>query len=114
VKSNFKKQTVFVCEKPVIATPNNVSRDMFSLYYYSYIYAPNILVYYTVDVKTTKRFKFLGIKKSALIKENQIFPTLSYIVQNGAVAESYMANGLLIYGEIFGHSLIYKEALPHI
>jgi hypothetical protein len=24
-----------------------------------------------------------------------------------------MANGLLIYGEIFSHFLIYKEALPH-
>jgi hypothetical protein len=25
-----------------------------------------------------------------------------------------MTNGLLIYGEIFGHFLIYLEALPHI
>jgi hypothetical protein len=43
----------------------------------------------------------------ALIKkENQIF--LIYLeIQNGAVARSYMTNGLLIYGEIFAHFLIY-------
>ncbi len=34
-------------------------------------------------------------------------------IQNGAVAESYMTNGLLIYGEIFEHLRIDKEALPH-
>ncbi len=28
-------------------------------------------------------------------------------IQNGAVAKSYMTNGLLIYGEIFAHLLIY-------
>jgi hypothetical protein len=28
--------------------------------------------------------------------------------------KTYMTNGLLIYGEIFAHFLIYKEALPHI
>jgi hypothetical protein len=28
-------------------------------------------------------------------------------VQNGAVAKSCMTNGLLIYGEIFAHFLIY-------
>ncbi len=28
-------------------------------------------------------------------------------IQNGAVAKSYMTNGLLIYGEILGHFLIY-------
>ncbi len=28
--------------------------------------------------------------------------------------QSYMTNGLLIYGEIFAHFLIYQEALPHI
>jgi hypothetical protein len=27
-------------------------------------------------------------------------------IQNGAVAKSYMTNGLLIYGEIFAHFLI--------
>jgi hypothetical protein len=46
-------------------------------------------------------------------KENQNF--LKYKeIQNGAVAKSYMTNGLLIYGEIFEHFLIYYEALPHI
>ncbi len=28
-------------------------------------------------------------------------------IQNGAVAKSYMTNGLRIYGEIFAHFLIY-------
>ncbi len=28
-------------------------------------------------------------------------------IQNGAVAKSYMTDGLLIYGEIFAHFLIY-------
>jgi hypothetical protein len=39
-------------------------------------------------------------------KENQIFPIYQEI-QSGAVAKSYMTNGLLIYGEIFSHFLIY-------
>jgi hypothetical protein len=39
-------------------------------------------------------------------KENQIL--LKYKEnQSGAVAKSYMTNGLLIYGEIFAHFLIY-------
>jgi hypothetical protein len=46
-------------------------------------------------------------------KENQIFLTYKEI-QSGAVAKSYMTNGLLIYGEIFAHFSIYEEALPHI
>jgi hypothetical protein len=37
--------------------------------------------------------------------ENQIFLIYKEI-QNGAVAKSYMTNGLLIYGEIFAHFLI--------
>jgi hypothetical protein len=49
-------------------------------------------------------------------KENQIFLIYKEIL-NGAVAKSYMTNGLLnkilIYGEIFAHFLIYQEALPH-
>jgi hypothetical protein len=32
---------------------------------------------------------------------------LSKEIQNGAVAKSCMSNGLLIYGEIFAHFLIY-------
>ncbi len=39
-------------------------------------------------------------------KENQIFLIYKEI-QNGAVAKSYMTNGLLIYREIFSYFLIY-------
>ncbi len=39
-------------------------------------------------------------------KENQIFLIYKEI-QNGTVAKSYMTNGLLIYGEVFAHFLIY-------
>ncbi len=41
-------------------------------------------------------------------KENQI-SFLYKEIQNGAVAKSYMTNGLLIYGEIFAHFLIYMS-----
>jgi hypothetical protein len=37
-------------------------------------------------------------------KENQIF-LIYREIQSGAVAKSYMTNGLLIYGEIFSHFL---------
>jgi hypothetical protein len=37
-------------------------------------------------------------------KENQIF---LMEIENGAVAKSYMTNGLLIDGELFAHFLIY-------
>jgi hypothetical protein len=39
-------------------------------------------------------------------KENIIFLIYKEI-QNGAVAKSSMTNGLLTYGEIFAHFLIY-------
>ena len=39
-------------------------------------------------------------------KEKQIF-LIYREIQSGAVAKSYMTNGLLIYGEIFAHFLIY-------
>jgi hypothetical protein len=39
-------------------------------------------------------------------KENKIFLIYKEI-QNGAVAKSYMTNGLIICGEIFAHFLIY-------
>jgi hypothetical protein len=39
-------------------------------------------------------------------KENRIFLIYKEI-QSGAVAKSYMTNGLLMYGEIFAHFLIY-------
>jgi hypothetical protein len=46
-------------------------------------------------------------------KENQIF-LICKEIHNGAVANSYMTNGLLIYGEIFAHFLIYWDALPYL
>jgi hypothetical protein len=43
-------------------------------------------------------------------KENQIF-LIYREIQSGAVAKSYyITNGLLIYGEIFAHFLIYDFA----
>jgi hypothetical protein len=46
-------------------------------------------------------------------KENKIF--LKYKeIQSGAVAKSYMTNGLPIFTEIFAHVLTYLEALPQI
>jgi hypothetical protein len=39
-------------------------------------------------------------------KENQIFLIYKEI-HNGTVAKSYMTNGVLIYGEIFAHFLVY-------
>jgi hypothetical protein len=39
-------------------------------------------------------------------KENQTFLIYKEI-PNGAVAKSYMTNGLLIHGEIFEHFLLY-------
>ncbi len=39
-------------------------------------------------------------------KENLIFFIYKEI-QNGAVAKSYMSNGLPIYGDVFVHFLIY-------
>jgi hypothetical protein len=44
-------------------------------------------------------------------KENQIFLTYREI-QSGAVAKSYMTNGLLIYGEIFSYFLIHILGSP--
>jgi hypothetical protein len=41
-------------------------------------------------------------------KENQIFLIYKEIL-NGAVAKSYMTDGLLIYGEIFLHFLIIRK-----
>jgi hypothetical protein len=42
-------------------------------------------------------------------KENQTFLIYKEI-QNGAVAKSYMTNGLLIYGETFTHFLMFDIA----
>jgi hypothetical protein len=46
-------------------------------------------------------------------KKEKIF-LINKEIQNGAVAKSYITNGLLIYGDIFEHFLIYQEALPQI
>ncbi len=46
------------------------------------------------------------LRKHTDKKENKIFLIYKEI-QNGAVAKSYMTNGLLVYGEIFAHFLIY-------
>ncbi len=43
-------------------------------------------------------------------KENQTFLICKEIQNEGAVAKSYMTNGLLIYREIFTHFLIYDFA----
>jgi hypothetical protein len=49
----------------------------------------------------------------ALIKKKRIFPHILGI-QKGSVAKSNMTYSLLIYGLIFGHFIIGKEALLHI
>jgi hypothetical protein len=54
----------------------------------------------------SEKGQYTLIKKDTDKKENQIF-LLYKEIQNGAVAKSYMTNGLLIYGEIFVHFLIY-------
>jgi hypothetical protein len=46
-------------------------------------------------------------------KENQIFRIVKEI-QNGAVAKSYLRNGLLIYEEMCKYITIYEEAISHI
>ncbi len=46
-------------------------------------------------------------------KENQVFLIYKEI-QSGAVAKSYMTNGLLIYGEIFARFLILYMRKPFL
>jgi hypothetical protein len=45
--------------------------------------------------------------KATLIKKKIKNFLICREIQNGAFAKSYMTNGLLIYGEIFAHFLIY-------
>ncbi len=57
------------------------------------------------------RFTCLGICIKFFLsytdkKENQIF-LIHKAIQSGAVVKSYMTNGLLIYGEMLAHFLIY-------
>jgi hypothetical protein len=55
---------------------------------------------------TGTAWAWLGMHGVTDKKENQIFLIYKKI-QNGAVAKSYVTNGVLIYGEIFAHFLIY-------
>ncbi len=50
-----------------------------------------------------------SFKSSTLLKKKTQIFLIYKEIQNGAVAKSYMTNGLLIYGEIFAHFLN-----PHI
>jgi hypothetical protein len=65
----------------------------------------NILLYDDAQLWVT----LLSIVLYTDKKENKIF-LLYKDIQYGAVAKSYMTNGLLIYGEIFAHFLIYDFA----
>jgi hypothetical protein len=72
---------------------------------------PSELIITKNGIKTTKvggpqMLHICGLNKYALIKKTIKFSSYKEI-QNGAVAKSYMTNGLLIYGEIFAHFLIY-------
>jgi hypothetical protein len=58
------------------------------------------------EQRKTVRFHFRAWVLYTDKKEKKIFLIYKEI-QNGAVAKSYITNGLLIYGEIFAHFLIY-------
>ncbi len=66
----------------------------------------NVLLKDTHSVSQEDKFAYGEGKPCTDKKENQIFLIYKEI-ENGAVAKSYMTNGLLIYGEIFAHFLIY-------
>jgi hypothetical protein len=51
---------------------------------------------------------------STLIKKKIKFSSYIRKFRNGAVAKSYMTNGVLIYGEIFAHFLIYSIRKPFL
>jgi hypothetical protein len=59
-----------------------------------------------VPTKGVRRIEGFVMGYTTTDKKNQIFLIYKEI-QNGAVAKSYMTNGLLIHGEIFAHFLIY-------
>ncbi len=44
---------------------------------------------------------------AGIIRQSETKNTATLIKKSGAVAKSYMTNGLVIYGEIFAHFLIY-------
>jgi hypothetical protein len=56
-----------------------------------------------------KKLKYVFLDLYTDKKEIKVF-LIYREIQNGAVAKSYMTNGLLIYGEIFAHFLIYDFA----
>jgi hypothetical protein len=58
-----------------------------------------------------KTQNFMVIPTSLIKKKIKLSSYI--IIQKGSVEKSYLTNGSLIYGEIFAHFLIYKEALPH-
>jgi hypothetical protein len=60
-----------------------------SINYYLQLKRPHWMIAFHTDTKGNKVF--------LICKE----------IQNGAVAKLYITNGLLIYGEIFAHFLIY-------
>jgi hypothetical protein len=81
------------------------------------MFCSSLFYMFIVHPSPSKKYLFEIENKSVVLytdkKENQIF--LIYMeFQNGAVAKSYLTNGLLIYGEIFAHFLAYYDALPHI
>jgi hypothetical protein len=59
-------------------------------------------------------FSIGSSERSALTKKKKKIFLIFKEIQNGAVAKSYMINGLLIYGEIFALSTYIREALPHM
>ncbi len=62
-----------------------------------------------------KRFteRILSVSKNTDKKENKIFLIYKEI-QNGAVANSYMKKGFLIYEEMRKYLTIYEEVVSHI
>ncbi len=74
-------------------------------------------VHYIQYILTTRKpWLAMGMGTFVLVaytdkKETKIFLIYKNI-QNGAFAKSFMTNGLLIFGKIFAHFLIYQEALP--
>ncbi len=56
----------------------------------------------------------LRVPRDCTDKQENKISLIYKVIQNGAVAKSYMINGLLVYGEIFAYFSIYYEALHHI
>ncbi len=80
------------------------------LMYVQYDKSIMIIVQYTAQINRSIR-KLVPVYGHTDKKENQIFLIYKEI-QSGAVAKSYMTNGLLKYREIFAHFLIYVLGSP--